>query len=99
MYGEGSFSVALGNRRPDIRDFSIQLARSLGIKEAEVIRQAIDRQADALRPGLRDLAAWEREKAFIAQQMAAGPVQDRRLWQREDAYRERLERYGRKDHG
>ncbi len=42
-----------------------------------------------------DMKAWEREKAFIAERMAAGPTQDGRRWRREDAYEERLARYGR----
>jgi hypothetical protein len=72
-----------------------QLARLLGITEAEVIRRAIDRQMAMMRPGIRDLGAWEREKAFITERIAAGPVSGRRQWQREDAYQERLSRYGR----
>lgn len=74
------------------------LARMLGLSEAEVIRQAIDRQASAVPVGVRDLDAWEREKAFIAERMAAGPVSSRRRWSREEIYEERLARHGRKDH-
>jgi hypothetical protein len=71
-----------------------QRARMLGITEAEVIRRAIDRQMALLPSGIRDLAAWEREKAFIVERMAAGPGPGGRTFQREDVYEERLKRYG-----
>ena len=71
-----------------------QQARALGITEAEVIRRAIDRQMTSVRLGARDPKAWEREKAFIAKRMAKGSVSGRRKWKREDAYEERLMRYG-----
>jgi len=74
-----------------------RLARMLGLSEAEIIRRAIDRQTSTVPTGVRDLEAWEREKAFIAARMAAGPVSAKRTWHREDLYEERLARYGRKD--
>ena len=74
-----------------------RLARTLGLSEAEIIRQAIDRQTSNVPTNVRDLEAWEREKAFIAERMAAGPVVSTRKWRREDIYEERLSRYGRKD--
>jgi hypothetical protein len=70
-------------------------AKRLGITEAEVIRQAIDRQMALLVPGVRDISAWEREKAFIAERMAGKPLSRGRKFRREEAYKERLGRYGR----
>lgn len=70
-------------------------AAMLGVTEAEVIRRAINRQVAFLNPALRDLRAWEREKAFIAGRMAAGPTPGGRKFSREEAYAQRLERYGR----
>jgi len=70
-------------------------AKALGVTEAEVIRRAIDRQMIAVRLGSKDKKAWEREKAFIAKRMAKGPAAGGRQWRREDAYEERLMRYGR----
>jgi hypothetical protein len=70
-------------------------ARDLGVTEAEVIRRAIDRQMTSVRLGIRDLKAWEREKNFITKRMAKGRAPGRRQWKREDAYEERLMRYGR----
>jgi hypothetical protein len=70
-------------------------AKRLGITEAEVIRRAIDRQMGLLIPGIRDLSAWEREKAFIAERMKGKPLTSTRKFRREEAYEERLGRYGR----
>ncbi len=70
-------------------------AKTLGITEAEVIRRALDSQMSLLVPGPRDLSAWEREKAFIAQRMAGKPLPGGRKFRREEAYEDRLKRYGR----
>jgi hypothetical protein len=76
-----------------------QQARSFGITESEIIRRAIDRQMASVRLDVRDLKAWELEKTFIAKRMAKGPAPGGRRWKREDAYEERLTRYGRYSHG
>ena len=70
-------------------------SRMLGITEAEVIRRAIDAQVVLVHSGVRNLEAWEREKAFSAERMAGGPVSGGRKFRREDAYEERLSRCGR----
>jgi hypothetical protein len=70
-------------------------ARALGITEAEVIRRAIDCQMTSVRLSIRDLKAWKRERAFITKRMAKGHAPGGRRWKREDAYEERLMRYGR----
>ena len=70
-------------------------AHDLGVTEAEVIRRAIDRQMTSVRFSIRDLKAWERERAFITNRMAKGQAPGGRRWKREDAYEERLIRYGR----
>ena len=67
----------------------------LGITEAEVIRRAIDSQVVLMHSRLRDQEAWEREKAFVAERMAGGPVSGGRKFRRENAYEERLSRYDR----
>jgi hypothetical protein len=72
-----------------------QQARALGITEAEVIRRAIDRQMISVRLGTRDPKAWDREKAFIVKRMAKRPTSGGRQWKRDDAYEEKLMRYGR----
>ena len=70
-------------------------SRMLGITEAEVIRRAIDAQVVLVHSGVRNLEAWEREKAFIAERMAGGPVSGGRKFRREDAYEDRFSRCGR----
>jgi hypothetical protein len=70
-------------------------ANRLGITEAEVIRKAIDSQMAFLYAGVRDMSAWEREKTFIAKRTAGKPLARGRKFRREEAYEERLERYGR----
>lgn len=70
-------------------------ARDLGVTEAEVIRRAIDRQMISVRFSIRDLKAWERERVFIVKRVAKGHIPGCRQWKREDAYEERLMRYGR----
>jgi hypothetical protein len=76
-----------------------RLAQMLGLTEAEIIRRGIDQQTATVPTGLRDMTAWEREKSFIAERMAAGPVTSTRKWNRDEIYEERLSRYGRKDSG
>ena len=72
-------------------------ARHSGLTEAEVIRRAIDCQMSSVQLSIRDLKVWEREREFITKRMAKGhaPGRRRRKWNREDAYEERLGRYGR----
>ncbi len=62
------------------------LAEQTGLSEAEIIRQAINRQARVLRLPRRELDVWETERAFIARLMAQGPVRGTRTWAREDLY-------------
>ena len=73
-------------------------SRSRGISEAELIRQAIDRQIDreSARPLHPDPAAWERAHRFMLALQAAGPIPNRhRRWTREELYEERMNRYAR----
>ncbi len=62
------------------------LAEQTGLSEAEIIRQAINRQARILRLPRREPDVWETERAFIAQLMAQEPVTGTRTWTREDLY-------------
>ena len=76
-----------------------RLARTRGVTEAEIIRQAIDREAGSAETaiGQPDVEAWEQARAFIRSLIDQGPVPGQRTWKREDLYEERLSRYGRKD--
>jgi hypothetical protein len=74
-------------------------ARRLGISEAELIREAIERQIEqtASRTARPDSKAWERAHALMLALRAEGPVPDRpRRWTREELYAERLNRYARR---
>lgn len=70
-------------------------ARLLGVSEAEVLRRAIDLQKTASLTHVRDPESWDREKRYIEERMAAGLTAKPRRFKREDAYEERLNRYGR----
>lgn len=63
-----------------------ELARQTQATEAELIRQAIDRQTSALAFPRRDMRAWQEERAFISQLIERGPVPGRRSWQREELH-------------
>lgn len=62
------------------------LAAEMGVTEAEVIRQAIDRQARLFRFGRRNLRAWEEEQSFIESLIEQGPVSGGRTWRREELH-------------
>ena len=75
-----------------------RLARMWGVSEAELIRQAIDRQVsgDQLQPAQLDPIAWEEAYQFMMALRARGALSEQgRKWKREDLYGERLSRYGR----
>jgi predicted DNA-binding protein len=63
-----------------------RLSKDMGLSEAEIIRQAIDRQLEELEWRQRALKAWESEKAFIRKRVKQGSVHGERTWKREDLY-------------
>ena len=70
-------------------------SKELGISEAALIRQAIDRldaDGDKSPPNRQ---AWEEEMAFIKQRMQLRVPQTGRSWTREEIYDERLACYSR----
>ena len=74
-----------------------RLAKAWDVSEAEVIRQAIEREATGglaqrLRP---DATALEELIQAALQRREAGITGQPLHWRREDAYAERLDRYGR----
>ena len=86
-------------------------SKELGISEAALIRQAIDRldvdggespskrqaweEAKRVIQERMQLPAWEEELAFIEQRMQLRVPQTGRSWTREELYDERLARYSR----
>ncbi len=66
-----------------------QLSAQMGISEAEIIRQAVERYSLVVQPTRRNLKAWEEEKAFIRQrteQTTHNSASKKRTWNREDLY-------------
>ena len=63
-----------------------RVSESLGISEAEYIRQAIDLQMRRNSPSRWNLSAWEEERAYIEALIALGPVAGERTWTRENLY-------------
>jgi hypothetical protein len=76
-----------------------RLSKERGISESEIIRQAIDREAGKIPSGAFESTrrrAWEDAYAFMRSIQAKGALKDqRRNWNREDLYDERLRRYDR----
>lgn len=78
-----------------------RLSKARGISEAELIRQALDREFNqgAVRRAPRDPHAWSRVRRVMLALQAQGPRPDRpRTWRREDLYEERLNRYDNRSH-
>jgi hypothetical protein len=63
-----------------------RLVRETGTTEAEIIRQAIDRQVMTFFSPRRDLKTWQEERAFIDRLIQQGPVPGGRGWRREELY-------------
>ncbi|MBI5302750.1 MAG: ribbon-helix-helix protein, CopG family [Chloroflexi bacterium] len=60
-------------------------ARLRGVSEAELIREAIEREVIALaRP---QTATWTKERAYIQSLIKQGPVPGKRTWTREELYK------------
>jgi hypothetical protein len=74
-----------------------RLAKARGVSEAEIIRQAIDREAGAVssQPFVPDPAAWEAVLRFVESLPPADASREPYRWRREDAYEERMSRFDR----
>lgn len=82
------------------QDLLKKLSDSRGTSEAEVIRNALDRElqrgAGQTRP---DPRSWEQAYQFMLALHEQGPLEKQsRDWVREDLYEERLSRYDRDTH-
>lgn len=78
-----------------------RLSKARGVSEAELIRQALDREFNRGAPHRhrRDPQAWARARRLMLALQAQGPLSDRpRSWRREDLYEDRLNRYGSHSH-
>ena len=63
-----------------------RMVKETGLSEAELIRQAIDLQAQSSYPLALDPSAWQEERQFIERLIAQGPVEGGRTWRRQDLY-------------
>lgn len=73
-----------------------RLAEARGLSEAEVIRQAIDRESShaALSPGKNSQTAWEQAHvAMLSLLESAGKFSEPYAWHRDEVYESRLGRY------
>jgi hypothetical protein len=72
-------------------------AKTHGMSEAELIRQAIDQRLAGGTKGLpRDPEAWQRALALMRSLQAQGPLPNRsRKWTRDELYEERESRFER----
>jgi hypothetical protein len=73
-----------------------RLSKSRGLSEAELIRQAIDKQAGStIVPFVPDAVAWEEAHALMValrdREAVTGQPRD---WRREDLYEDRVGRHG-----
>ncbi len=75
-----------------------KLARAKGVSEAEIIRQAIEREAAGpeRRPSAPDRTAWEEILRVVEARKALDSETMPYEWDRQDAYQERERRY---EHG
>ena len=82
---------------PEQEELLKRRSKELGISEAALIRQAIDRLGPDAASGKSPAArqAWEEELDFIKERMQLRVPQTGRSWTREEIYEERLARYSR----
>jgi hypothetical protein len=62
------------------------LARTLGVSEAELIRQSVDRSVLGAGLNRPDPAAWAAERRLVAARQARRRLRGRRDWTRDDLY-------------
>lgn len=61
-------------------------AKEYGMKEAELVRQALDLQLNKVGLSKQPAAAWKLELQFIDERMHKGYVKGGRNWRRDDLY-------------
>ena len=80
---------------PEQEELLKRRSKELGISEAALIRQAIDRLGAASDLSLPRKPAWEEAKRVMQERMQFRVPQTGRSWTREEIYEERLARYSR----
>ena len=73
-----------------------RLAKTRGASEAEIIRQAIEREASGVSPALNvsDASALAEIVVYALSRRQLGATAQPHTWNRDDIYAERLNRYG-----
>jgi hypothetical protein len=76
-----------------------RISKARGVSEAEVIRQAIERETIGGKPRLLtpDHAAWEEILCFVKNRKSSRPSRRTYQWNRLDAYDEREKRFAKRE--
>lgn len=80
--------------KPEQDEMLKERARRVGMSEAELIREYIEKGMQQPTEAERK-KAWEKERAFIEKRMKMRVPQTGRQWTRDELYEERLERFSR----
>ena len=72
-----------------------QLAEARGLSEAEIVRQAIERELAGapVQPAAPDRFAWQELVAFLEKRQGAEPARQPYRWERQEIYNERESRW------
>lgn len=72
-----------------------RLSQARGLSEAEIIRQAIEREVAGIpaQPAATDRSAWQELVAFVEARQAARKSGEAYRWNREEIYAERESRW------
>lgn len=75
-----------------------RISEARGLSEAEIVRQAIDREIGGAvkRSMLHDRSAWEAILRYLEKRKAVEESGEAYQWRREDAYEERMTQLDRK---
>ena len=78
-----------------------RISKARGVSEAELIRQAIERETIGGKPHLLapDQAAWEEILCFVKNRKSLRPSGRAYKWNRLDAYEEREKRFAKRVNG
>ena len=71
---------------PEQEELLKRLAHAMGMSEAQIIGEAIERYARELSRPVHSQKVWADIRVFITKRMEQGPVSEERTWRREDLY-------------
>jgi DNA-nicking Smr family endonuclease len=73
-----------------------QMAKARGVSEAEIIRQAIERESKAMADSETRQKAWQAFEKFVEARKSMPAEGEPLKWNRDELYEERLKRWDRK---